>query len=130
MAVRITSPAKKRVRVDMTPLIDVVFLLLIFFMLTFAMPGKGMDLNLPEGQSSNEMQEKPLTVQIDENDSIQIDGKPIDLESIQIALTRELETRSNKMVILEASKKARYEFFSKVVDIARQAGVKNFSIVM
>ena len=43
---------RKRSKFDVAPLIDVVFLLLIFFMLTFAIQGEGMDINLPEGQAS------------------------------------------------------------------------------
>ena len=47
--VQIQRTRKRRFRMDMAPLIDVVFLLLIFFMLTFAVLGQAMDVTLPEG---------------------------------------------------------------------------------
>ena len=43
---------KKRFEIDMAPLIDVVFLLLIFFMLTFAIQGQGLAISLPEGEET------------------------------------------------------------------------------
>ena len=46
---------KKRFQIDMAPLIDVVFLLLIFFMLTFAIQGQGLAISLPEGEETERL---------------------------------------------------------------------------
>jgi biopolymer transport protein ExbD len=53
---------KGRFKTDMAPLIDVVFLLLIFFMLTFAVPGQGMDVNLPNGVAESNDNEPMLSI--------------------------------------------------------------------
>ena len=55
---------KKRFEIDMAPLIDVVFLLLIFFMLTFAIQGQGLAISLPEGEETQK-EEKDIIVKID-----------------------------------------------------------------
>ena len=46
---------KKRFEIDMAPLIDVVFLLLIFFMLTFAIQGQGLAISLPDGEETQKV---------------------------------------------------------------------------
>ena len=63
-------PRRKISKLDMAPLIDVVFLLLIFFMLTFAIQGQGMDISLPEGQSADAQTEESLIVKINNDEKI------------------------------------------------------------
>ena len=58
------SRQKKRFEIDMAPLIDVVFLLLIFFMLTFAIQGQGLSISLPEGEKKQEV-EKNIVIKIE-----------------------------------------------------------------
>ena len=60
---------KKRFEIDMAPLIDVVFLLLIFFMLTFAIQGEGLSISLPEGDKIQEV-EKNVVIKIDRNNNL------------------------------------------------------------
>ena len=130
MAVIIVSKEKKNFRVDIAPLIDVVFLLLVFFMLTFAITGQGIDLSLPNEDSGNATKEKPLIINISEKERILLDGHGISLNSMLDELSGKLEIRSNKLVVVEASKNTRYELFANILDIARQAGAQDFSIVM
>ena len=52
---------RKRFQIDMAPLIDVVFLLLIFFMLTFAIQGQGLAISIPEGEETAKV-EKDITL--------------------------------------------------------------------
>lgn len=113
----------------MAPLIDVVFLLLIFFMLTFAMQGQGMDLTLPKGVSADPQAEKPLIVRIDNNNSIQIEFHTIFPELLKDKLSQAIEAGQHTSIVIEAGNKARYELFAKVLDEARQAGIKDFSII-
>ena len=60
---------KKRFEIDMAPLIDVVFLLLIFFMLTFAIQGQGLAISLPEGEETQKV-DKDIIVKIDRNSNL------------------------------------------------------------
>lgn len=120
---------RRRYRVDMAPLIDVVFLLLIFFMLTFAMQGKGMDLTLPQGSASEDPVEKPLTVRIGNDSSIQIDSHPVSMDVLLDKIKEKVGGVQNQTVVIESGNKARYEVFAQVLDAARQAGIKDFSVV-
>lgn len=113
----------------MAPLIDVVFLLLIFFMLTFAIQSQGIEINLPKDQASELQDEEILTVRIDENQAIRINNKIILLENLKDLLKTHLNKRSDKSVVVEAHKNTPYNLFTKVLDISRLAGAEGFSIV-
>jgi biopolymer transport protein ExbD len=125
----ISTVKRKRIRVDMAPLIDVVFLLLIFFMLTFAMQGRGMDLNLPEGSSASAQTEKPLVIKLENDNSIRIDSDPVALDMLYEKISEKVKSNQSKTIVIESGRKARYEIFAQALDAARKAGVKDFSII-
>jgi len=119
---------KKRFEIDMAPLIDVVFLLLIFFMLTFAIQGQGLAISLPEGEETQKV-DKDIIVKIDRNSNILLNDKPIELDSLGSALGEELSTRSDKLVVIDSAPKVKYNLFAQVLDVSREAGAQNFSII-
>tara|TARA_B100000686_G_C16784508_1_gene974291 strand:- start:2523 stop:2867 length:345 start_codon:yes stop_codon:yes gene_type:complete len=113
----------------MAPLIDVVFLLLIFFMLTFAIQGQGMDISLPEGQTTEIQDNESLVVKIDEDQVIKVNSGTVSLENLREVIEKRLNGRTDKTVTIEAQKSTRYELFAKVLDHSRLAGAEGFSIV-
>ena len=119
---------RKRFQIDMAPLIDVVFLLLIFFMLTFAIQGQGLAISLPEGEETEKV-EKDIIVKIDRNNKIYLNGRQIEFDSLGAALREDLLRRSDKMVVIDSAPKVKYELFARVLDISRAAGAENFSII-
>jgi len=119
---------KKRFEIDMAPLIDVVFLLLIFFMLTFAIQGQGLAISLPEGEETQKVG-KDIIVKIDRNRNLLLNHKPIELDSLRSALGEELSTRSDKLVVIDSAPKVKYNLFAQVLDVSREAGAENFSII-
>ena len=119
---------KKRFEIDMAPLIDVVFLLLIFFMLTFAIQGQGLAISLPEGEETQNVG-KDIIVKIDRNSNLLLNDKPIELDSLRSALAEELSTRSDKLVVIDSAPKVKYNLFAQVLDVSREAGAENFSII-
>jgi len=119
---------KKRFEIDMAPLIDVVFLLLIFFMLTFAIQGQGLAISLPYGEETQKVV-KDIIVKIDRNSNLLLNDKPIELDSLRSALGEELSTRSDKLVVIDSAPKVKYNLFAQVLDVSREAGAENFSII-
>ena len=114
----------------MTPLIDVVFLLLIFFMLTFAIQGQGMALNLPEDEENRQENAiKDLIVTIGINGNLKLNDQAIQIDSLKDTLATELQNRDNKLVIIDSAPKVKYGLFAKVLDVSRDAGAENFSII-
>ena len=119
---------KKRFQIDMAPLIDVVFLLLIFFMLTFAIQGQGLAISLPEGEETEKV-EKDIIVKIDRNNKLYLNDRQIQIDSLGAALGEDLSKRSDKMVVIDSGPKVKYELFARVLDVSREAGAENFSII-
>ena len=120
---------KKKFRVDMAPLIDVVFLLLIFFMLTFAIQGKGMDLSLPQAGSGAGTPDRLPVIKIQKEGPIFLDGRPMNFDSLKAAIQARMKNADQKTVVIEAESEARYELFVRIMDISRKAGVEDFSII-
>ena len=119
---------RKRFQIDMAPLIDVVFLLLIFFMLTFAIQGQGLAISLPEGEETEKV-EKDIIVKIDHNNKIYLNDRQIEIDSLGAALGEDLMRRSDKMVVIDSAPRVKYELFAQVLDVSRGAGAENFSII-
>ena len=119
---------KKRFEIDMAPLIDVVFLLLIFFMLTFAIQGQGLVISLSEGEEAQRV-EKDITIKIDLSSKLYLNDNLIRIESLKAALEKELLSRSDKFVVIDSAPKVKYDLFARILDVSRDAGAENFSIV-
>ena len=119
---------KKRFQIDMAPLIDVVFLLLIFFMLTFAIQGQGLAISFPEGEETEKV-EKDIIVKIDRNNKLYLNDRQIQIDSLGTALGEDLLRRSDKLVVIDSAPKVKYELFARVLDVSRAAGAENFSII-
>ena len=119
---------KKRFEIDMAPLIDVVFLLLIFFMLTFAIQGQGLAISLPEGEETQK-QEKDVIVKIDRNNNLHLNDQQIEIDSLKSILGEELLRRADKLGGIDAAPRVKYDLFARVLDISREAGAENFSII-
>jgi biopolymer transport protein ExbD len=120
----------KRYGIDMTPLIDVVFLLLIFFMLTFAIQGQGLAISLPQGaENEQKNEEKDLIVKINQDNSLRLNDKHITIDSLRDTLEELVQSRSNKLVIIDSGPRVKYGLFAQVLDISREAGAENFSII-
>ena len=128
--VQIQSVRKKKFRMDMAPLIDVVFLLMIFFMLTFAVLGQAMDVSLPQGEAEPEANlQEDINIMIDREGKIRINGQTIEMSGLKQELQDRLRNRKEKVVNLETYGTTRFEMFTQVLDISRQAGAKDFNII-
>ena len=119
---------RKRFQIDMAPLIDVVFLLLIFFMLTFAIQGQGLAISLPEGEETEKV-EKDIVVKIDRNNKLYLNDRQIQIVSLGAALGEDLLRRSDKLVVIDSAPKVKYGLFARVLDVSREAGAEHFSII-
>jgi biopolymer transport protein ExbD len=127
---KITKGNKKPFKPDLAPLIDVVFLLLIFYMLTSAVSGQGLGVKLPQESSSNAKEEVTLMIKINGVEDIRVGGETTTLSGLESILKAEIVGRENQAVIVETNSMIKYDIFVRVFDLARQAGAKNFSLIM
>jgi biopolymer transport protein ExbD len=116
-------PQRIKMHLDISPLIDVVFQLLLFFMLTSSfITERGIKLNLPQAATGAPQREKlPVVLMIDKQKRIYLDRKEVKLKELSQALTTELESRQTKTVVLKADEAVPMGLAVRVMDLARQA---------
>ena len=116
---------------NLTPLIDIVFLLLVFFMLTaHFVKDQSLDINLPEANSATNLEDQgALEIVINDNDDILIDKKIIKSDELAVVLQQSLQARSNKQVVLRGDKSSKLDSTVKVMDAARKAGAESLDII-
>ncbi len=121
--------ARIRSHLDIAPLIDIVFLLLVFFMLTstFLVP-EAVELKLPESRSARKVEEVTLTVTLDRRGEVYLDGEPVGLEGLRAALASVLEDAPDAPVILKSDARSEVQALIRVMDTIRSAGGSNIAI--
>ena len=120
---------KIRIHLDIAPLIDIVLLLLVFFMFTanFIMQ-PGIKITLPKAQTSKPQEEENIIVFITEGNEIYFNDRKISIEELKEALEEKLKTAEKKIVILKADEKINLGLAVKVMDIAKEAKAENLVI--
>ncbi|HOP62021.1 MAG TPA: biopolymer transporter ExbD [Spirochaetota bacterium] len=113
------------VNIDMTPLIDIIFNLLIFFLITAAITVKGIDLDLPEAATAEKVPSKSWEIIIDENEKIIFNDARIDETKLRRIFEAERikpESERVSSIILKANRKTPFGTFVRIMDSARVYG--------
>ena len=116
--------------INMTPLIDIMLVLLIIFMVTStAALESGLDIELPKTQITNEKkQDEILIITLDKEGKVAIQGKTIPDAEVGSKIAASLKELKTESVILEGDTKAFLGKAVELMDLAKNAGAKNFSI--
>ena len=122
-------PPRRDVRIDISALIDVVFLLLIFFAVsTTFLESTGLDLELPSADTSAAPESRDVTVWIGEEGNLRFDGRDLQLADLEDDLKAALEQAERKFVVIMADRNARLEQVVQVMDLARKSGAVGLTI--
>jgi biopolymer transport protein ExbD len=123
-------PNKKSASFNLTPLIDVVFLLLIFFMLTttFVNLENRIKVDLPTGDFAAAEPSENIIVTITENNTIYLNGKLIDPLKLTESVAAEIKDEPEKIVILEADKNVLHGKVIRVMDLLKKGGAERIAI--
>ncbi|OIO71554.1 MAG: hypothetical protein AUJ57_07040 [Zetaproteobacteria bacterium CG1_02_53_45] len=116
---------------NLTPLIDIVFLLLVFFMLTaHFVQDEGLPIELPEALSAVSLDDKqPLEVGLSESGEISIAGEHIAADALSAHLSGLLADRDEKRVVIRGDAGVTLGDSVRVIDAARRAGASGVDIV-
>ena len=116
--------------INLTPMLDVVFIMLIFFIVTASfIKEAGLDVNRPDAPvTESQPEDANILVVVDANDDIYIDRRLIDPRAVRANLERLHAENPNGSVVIQPSSRSTNKMLVTIMDASREAGVYNISI--
>ena len=125
------QPIKKRevAQIDISPMMDMVFILLIFFIVTSTFNREtGVEVTKPKAQSASEVQKENIMVAITREGTVHINERPVELPALKEILTSMLSKNPEREVVLIADQSSQSGLLVQVVDACNLSGAKKVSI--
>ena len=116
--------------IDMTPMLDIVFILLIFFIITTSFVKEdGIDWTMPENNPDEKTKSQVLAVRIDEFGMLTIKGRQIDVSSLQANVESELIKAKYSGAVVQTSEQAATGILVSTVDQIKLAGISQVQVI-
>ncbi len=115
--------------INITPLVDVVLVLLIIFMITAPVLQSGIEVAVPKTRTVREITEQRLVVTIDRELRVYLGDQPINVHDLTKRLRQPGADDAKKVIYLRADERVPFGAFASVMDAVKQAGITNISIV-
>ena len=129
MEFNLPSRKKKDMGIEMGPLMDIVFILLIFFVVTSSFTREtGVDVPKPQAQTASQLEKENLLIAITREGTIHMNERQVDLASLQDILKQSLSKNPDREAVVIADKEAETGALVQVIDMCNLAGVKKVSI--
>ena len=115
--------------INITPMLDVVFILLIFFIVTANfIKEPGLEVNRPDSETAEPTENAAILIAVGNAGEIYMDGRRIDKRQVKANVVRLLAENPQGSVVIQADEKATADTIMAVMDGAREAGVYNISL--
>jgi biopolymer transport protein TolR len=114
--------------INITPLVDVVLVLLLIFMLTAPVLQSGIQVAVPHTRMVNQLSEVHLVVTIDKDQNVFLQDKPVNIHDLSSGLAQDPKNEK-KVIYVRADESVPFGAFASVMDAVKQAGISNISIV-
>jgi biopolymer transport protein TolR len=115
--------------INITPLVDVVLVLLVIFMITAPVLQSGIEVNVPKTRTVREITQQRMVVTIDHDQKIYLGDQPVNIHELPQRLMRAGTDPSHQVIYLRADQTVPFGAFATVMDAVKQAGITNVSIV-
>ena len=115
--------------INVTPLVDVVLVLLIIFMITAPVLQSGIEVNVPKTRTVKEITEQRLVLTIDKSQNVYLGDQPINIHEVAQKLHEKNADPSRQVIYLRADSAVPFGVFATLMDAVKQAGITNVSIV-
>ncbi|MNJ93488.1 Biopolymer transport protein ExbD [compost metagenome] len=116
--------------INITPLVDVMLVLLIMFMVTTPLMQQGIEVDLPKTAPSGvETNDEPFVLVIDADQKMTVAKQRIGIDDLRSKLKAIFETRKNKQVYIQADRKVDYGFVAEAMAEVRAAGIFNIGLI-
>jgi biopolymer transport protein ExbD len=127
--VRFRRPGQLRINIDIAPLVDVIFLLVIFFAVsTTFLESSGLKLQLPESNATTEREVKEIAVFVGADGEIVFEDEPVTHEELGIRLQQVLEDSDRKVVVLRADTGTPHGKVVRVIDLIKDSGAESLTV--
>lgn len=115
---------KRKVRIEILPMIDVVFFLLVFFMLfaTIEANPTGIDVNLPKAATGSQEPKTSFVITVDQSGTLYVEGRALTPDQLRTSVDKTLKARPDTFVIIKGDKRTDYEYIVKAMDEVRKVG--------
>lgn len=125
--------AEDKADIDLTPMLDVVFIMLIFFIVTASfVKEKSIGVNVPENNDQpppEDLKSKNILIQVTSADEIYIDNRRVDKRSVRSLIAQKHAEAPEGGVVVRAHEESSAETYITIADAAREAKVGNVSLV-
>jgi len=115
--------------INITPLVDVVLVLLVIFMITEPVLQSGIEVNVPKTRTVKQITEQRMVVTIDKDQNIYLNDKPINIHELPEQLHQAGVDPAHQSIYLRADQTVPFGAFATVMDAVKQSGITNVSIV-
>ena len=125
-----SARTKTEVGLDITPIVDTVFNLLIFFALSLNfIVTPGITVNLPDASTEEIIREKEeIIILMDKHEGLFVNGHPVSMDGIAAILTKSAQTNKDTLVIIQADQDITHGEVVRVMDTAKRAGMTRLAI--
>ena len=126
---RSSAVEEEESNIDITPMLDVVFIMLIFFIVTATFVKEtGIDVNRPDAQTAVMKEKANILIAIDAKNQIWIERRKVDIRQVRPNIERLHAENPQGSVVIQADKESNTETLISVMDASREAGVYNVAI--
>ena len=115
--------------INITPLVDVVLVLLIIFMITAPVLQSGIEVNVPHTKTVKEVTEERLVISIDKDQRVFLGNDPVNINEIADKLHQKIRDPQNQYIYVRADENVPFGAFATVMDAVKSSGITNVSIV-
>ncbi len=133
MGMSVGSSSGPKSDINMTPMIDVLLVLIIIFMVITPLTPKGLEALVPQppppNQKQNEADDRTVVVTINKDHSMLLNTDPIAESALQQRLTDVFKTRAERIMFVKGDPDIEYRYVAEVVDIAHGAGVDKVGLM-
>jgi biopolymer transport protein TolR len=117
--------------INITPLVDVVLVLLVIFMLTAPILQSGIEVNLPRTHTVKAVRNETVVITVTKGNTLYVGNNPVNIHALGDVVIQKLKASGNPNapVYIRADKSIPFEVFAEVMDVLEQAKVSNLSVV-
>jgi biopolymer transport protein ExbD len=123
------DPHSGQSEIDLTPMLDVVFIMLIFFIVTASfIKESGIEVNRPEAVTAEDKRNAKILVAVSASNQVWIDKKQVDPRAVKLAIERMHAENPKGALVVQADMKSSTRVVAGVLDAARDAGIEDISV--